>query len=58
MTDNRSKKGPADSTKINLSEQYEFDYWTTKFSVSGAELTAAVKAVGAQVTAVLQYLGK
>jgi hypothetical protein len=49
MADNRSKKIPADTTKINLSERYEFDYWKRKFSVSEKELTAAVKAVGVQV---------
>jgi len=58
MPDDRSKKGPADIAKINLAERYEFDYWTKKFSVSEAELTAAVKAVGVQVAAVLKYLGK
>ena len=58
MADDRSRKGPTDTTKINLRERYESDYWTKKFSVSEAELTAAVKAVGVQVTAVLKYLGK
>lgn len=36
--DNNSLKGPADRSRINLSEDYEVQYWTQEFGVSKEEL--------------------
>jgi hypothetical protein len=46
MADDRSKKGPADRSRINLEEEYERQYWTKALGVSELELREAVKAAG------------
>ncbi|MBS0240303.1 MAG: DUF3606 domain-containing protein [Proteobacteria bacterium] len=56
MADDRSKKGPQDRSRINLSERYEVDYWTKEFGISEGKLEAAVKAVGSSAEAVREYL--
>ncbi|MGO4682655.1 DUF3606 domain-containing protein [Hyphomicrobium sp. 2TAF46] len=56
MADDRSKKGPQDRSRINLSERYEVDYWTKEFGISESKLEAAVKAVGSSAEAVREYL--
>jgi hypothetical protein len=45
QTTNRSG-GPRDSSRINLSEDYEVRYWSDKFGVSKEELVYAVQGVG------------
>jgi Protein of unknown function (DUF3606) len=46
MPDDLSKKGPADRSRINLSEPYEVQYWADKFGVSKERLSEAVRKVG------------
>ncbi|HZR03050.1 MAG TPA: DUF3606 domain-containing protein [Burkholderiales bacterium] len=46
MSDDKSKKGPADRTRVNVNEDYELRYWSEKFGVSPDTLRAAVKKVG------------
>lgn len=46
MADNKTKKGKADRSRINMSERYEVDYWKNKFGVSGQALGGAIRAVG------------
>lgn len=46
MIDDPKKKGPADSSRISLSEDHEVRYWTEKFGVSKETLQAAVHEVG------------
>lgn len=58
MSDDKSKAGPADRTRINVKEDYELHYWTQALGVSADELRAAVKAVGPMADAVRQHLGK
>ncbi len=58
MSDDKSKAGPADRTRINVNEDYELRYWTQELGVSADELRAAVKAVGPMADAVRQHLGK
>jgi len=59
MADDKSKRGPQDRSKVNLSEQYEVDYWTKKWGISEDQLKAAVKkAGGSSVEAVAKALGK
>ncbi|UTM21788.1 DUF3606 domain-containing protein [Dyadobacter chenhuakuii] len=58
MADDKSKKGPADSSKINVNEDYELDYWTKALNVSKEELKQAVQKAGTSAKAVREYLNK
>jgi hypothetical protein len=46
MSDDKTKRGSQDRTRINLDEKYEVAYWTQKLGVSEEELRAAVGRVG------------
>ena len=56
MTDDRTKKGIQDCTRINTSEDYELRYWSEQLGVTQDQLKAAVKKVGNSVTAVQKEL--
>jgi hypothetical protein len=56
MTDDKSKRGPQDRSKINLSEDYEVRYWSEKFGVTPERLRGTVKKVGNSAKAVEQEL--
>jgi hypothetical protein len=58
MSDDKSKTGSPDRDRINLSEDYEIQYWTRELGVSERELRAAVDAVGNTSRAVRDHLGK
>ena len=58
MADDKSKTGPQDSSRINVNEDYEVQYWTKTLGVSAAKLQEAVKAAGTSAAAVRKYLGK
>jgi len=58
MSDDKGKRGPADRSKISLSDEYEVRYWTNALGVDKQELTAAVQAVGNSSERVKQYLKK
>lgn len=58
MSDDKSKTGSPDRDRINLSEDYEIQYWTRELSVSERELRAAVEAVGNTSKAVRDHLSK
>lgn len=58
MSDDKTKKGPADRSRINTSEDYEVRYWCEKFGVTAEELKAAVKKVGNSAAAVERELAK
>ncbi len=58
MADDRSKRGPADSTRVNMKEAYEVRYWTEKFGCTETQLRAAVTAVGVLATDVQAFLKK
>ena len=45
MTDDKKVKGKADRSRINMSEDYEVQYWSEKFGVSKQQLEKAVKEV-------------
>ena len=49
MSDDKTKRGPADASRVNVNEKYEVDYWTEKFNCTEAELRACVKEVGPMV---------
>jgi hypothetical protein len=46
MSDDKSKRRPQDSKRINLSEEYEVDYWCERFGCTEAELRYAAQKVG------------
>lgn len=56
MPDDKLKTSPDDSTRINIHESYEVQYWTDKFRCTKDELEAAVKAVGNSAWAVQTHL--
>ena len=56
MSDDKTKSGGQDRTRISLSEDYEVRSWSGKFGVTAEELTAAVKAVGNNAAAVEAHL--
>ena len=56
MADDRKKRGKADRSTINMSEDYEKQYWKKKFGVSGQQLAGAVRAVGKSAKKVEAYL--
>ncbi len=58
MADDRSIRGGADRTPINMHEDYEVRYWTEKWNVSRVQLAAAVREVGVMASDVARKLGK
>jgi hypothetical protein len=56
MSDNKELRAPQDASRIATGEDYEVEYWTKKFNVSGNQLAAAVKAVGNSADAVERHL--
>ncbi|MDR0260284.1 MAG: DUF3606 domain-containing protein [Comamonas sp.] len=56
MSDDKTKPGGQDRSRINVNEDYELRDWSKKFNVSPDQLKAAVKAVGTSASAVEQYL--
>lgn len=56
MADDKTLRGPQDSSRIAMGEDYEVDYWTNKFGVSPERLQAAVDVVGNSAAAVEAYL--
>ena len=57
MADDKSKKGPQDRSRINLSEDYEVRYWCKKFGVTPDRLRQTVDKVGNSAAAVRKELG-
>ena len=58
MPDDLTKRRPQDSSRINIHEPYEVNFWTHHFGVTKAQLEAAVHAVGVMADAVKRHLGK
>ena len=56
MADDKRKTDFRDRTRINLSEDYEKQYWKNRFKVSGQALAGAVRVVGPSVKKVEAYL--
>jgi len=56
MADDKTLRGPQDASRIALREDYEVEYWTSKFGVSRERLEQAVKAVGNSADAVERQL--
>jgi hypothetical protein len=58
MTDDKSKRGPADRSRINIHEPFEVEYWTKELGCTKAQLEAGVKKVGVMAADVRRHLGK
>jgi len=58
MADDLTKKKPLDAKKVNLSQQWEIDYWCDKFNCTETKLKAAVKSVGNSAEKVKEHLKK
>lgn len=56
MADDKTLRAPQDSARIAMGEDYEVDYWTSKFGLSRDRLQEAIDAVGNSAAAVEQYL--
>ena len=58
MSDDTSKTGGADRSRISLGQEHEVAYWTQKFGVSRDELAAAVDRAGPMAEDVERELGR
>ena len=58
MADDKSLRGPQDSSRVAMGEDYEVAYWTDKFGVSRERLQEAVDAVGNSADAIKTYLAR
>jgi Protein of unknown function (DUF3606) len=58
MSDNKSKTGGGDRSRINIRESYELRDWAKKFGVTPEELKAAVGKVGSSAQLVDAHLKK
>lgn len=56
MSDDKSKRGSADRSRIALGEEHEVQYWTKELGVSKQELQEAVKSVGNSADKVREHL--
>jgi Protein of unknown function (DUF3606) len=58
MPDDKTKRGPADASRININEDYEVSHWTKTFGCTREQLIDAVNTVGVMVQAVRTHLAK
>ena len=58
MANDRTKRGPQDRQRVNMSEDYEVAYWSKKWGVTREELAEAVRTAGPMAGAVAKHLGK
>jgi hypothetical protein len=58
MPDDKSKTRPQDSSRVNVHEDYEVQYWTQKLGCTAQQLKDAVQKVGVGAAAVELELSK
>ena len=56
MADDPSNRGRQDRDRINVEQEHELRYWSSRFGVSQEELRKAVAEVGPMAKAVEQRL--
>ena len=56
MSDDKTKTGLADRSRINVHEDYEVQYWSKEFGVTPERLRGAVVNAGPMVDDVRRYL--
>ena len=49
--DDKNNRGQGDRDRINLSENYEVEYWSGKFNISPEQLRKAVEESGSSMAA-------
>jgi hypothetical protein len=54
--DNLKNRGPADRSRVNVTEAWEREYWCKEFGCTETQLRAAVKAVGVMADKVRAHL--
>jgi hypothetical protein len=57
MSDDKSRRGPADRIRINVHEDFELNDWSRKLGVTRWEVKAAVRKVGPMARDVARALG-
>ena len=57
MADDRSLRGGQDRLRVNMDQEYEARYWSTKFGVSQDDLRAATGKVGPMVSDLERHFG-
>jgi uncharacterized protein DUF3606 len=58
MSDDKTNRGAADRSRIDVDEDYELHDWSKRLGVSPEELKKAVQQVGTSAEAVRKHLGK
>lgn len=58
MSDDKTKTGGQDRTRINVNEAYELDHWSKKFGITREQLKEAVARAGDRADAVEEFLKK
>jgi len=58
MSDDTTRRGPPDPSRINVNQPWELRYWSETFNVSEDELRRAVQSAGVMVDDVRRHLGK
>jgi hypothetical protein len=56
MTQEHSRRGAQDRSRIHLDEPHDVNYWTAKLGVTAEQLRAAVKAAGPNAADVRAHL--
>ncbi|MES2564892.1 MAG: DUF3606 domain-containing protein [Pseudomonadota bacterium] len=56
MLVDKTDRKPHDMTRVGLEEQWEVDYWCSRFNVGEADLRTCVLKVGPRVDDVTQHL--
>ena len=56
MSDDKNKSGTSDRSRINIHEEHEVRYWSTKFDCTTEQLVEAVGSAGVMADKVELYL--
>jgi hypothetical protein len=57
MSDDKTKTGKADRIRINIHEDHELSYWSSRFEKPREEIISASHVVGPMVKDIAKYLG-
>jgi hypothetical protein len=58
MVDDKNERRPQDSSRVNVNEEYEVQYWTNKLGISREKLISTVKRVGVSVEDIKKSLNR
>jgi Protein of unknown function (DUF3606) len=58
MSDDKTKRGAQDRSRINMNEAYESNRWAKKFGITKEELRSLTKKHGSSVAKIRKALGK